>query len=107
MSRLKDRMPSPALVIALVALFVALSGSAVAATTFLVHTDNIANGAVTRAKLARTVQAALTKAGEPRGTVSGPKARRERRGQPARRERRGPRARTVRMDRTDRTAGTA
>lgn len=65
-------MPSPVLVIALVALFVALSGSAVAATTFLVHTDNIANGAVTRAKLARTVQAALTKAGEPRGTVSGP-----------------------------------
>ncbi len=72
MSRLKDRTPSPALVIALVALFVALSGSAVAATTFLVHTNNIANGAVTRAKLARTVQAALTKAGEPRGTVSGP-----------------------------------
>jgi hypothetical protein len=54
----------------------------VAATTFLVHTDNIANGAVTRAKLAngavsvnklaRTVRAALPKAGEPRGTVSGP-----------------------------------
>jgi hypothetical protein len=80
-SRLKDQRPSPALVVALVALFVALSGSAVAATTFLVHTDNIANGAVTRDKLAngavnvnklaRTVQVALAKAGEPRGTVSG------------------------------------
>jgi hypothetical protein len=75
-------MPSPALAVGLVALFVALSGSAVAATTFLVHTDNIANGAVTRAKLAngavtmnklaRAVRASLAKAGEPRGTVSGP-----------------------------------
>jgi hypothetical protein len=71
-TRLKDRMPSPALGVALVALFVALSGSAVAATTFLVHTNNIANGAVTRAKLAKAVRAALAKAGEPRGTVSGP-----------------------------------
>ena len=74
-------MPSPALVVGLVALFVAMSGSAVAATTLLVHTDNIANGAVTGDKiadgavginkLARTVRAALAKAGEPRGVVSG------------------------------------
>lgn len=77
----KVRKPSPALVVALVALFVAMSGSAVAATTFLVHTDNIADGAVTGHKiangavginkLARKVQVALARAGEPRGTVSG------------------------------------
>ncbi len=42
-SRLKDRMPSPALVVALVALFVAMSGSAVAATMLIVHTGNIAS----------------------------------------------------------------
>jgi hypothetical protein len=75
-------MPSPALVVALVALFVAMGGSAVAATTLLVHTDNIADGAVTGSKiangavgvnkLARTVRAALARSGEPRGTVSGP-----------------------------------
>ena len=80
-SRLKDRMPSPALVVALVALFVAMSGSAVAATTLLVHTGNIANGAVTGDKiangavgidkLARTVRTALAKAGEARGVVNG------------------------------------
>ncbi len=102
MTRLKDRMPSPALAVALVALFVALSGSAVAATTFLVHTNNIANGAVTRAKLARTVRAALAKAGEPRGTVSGPQGRGS--GAQGPQERRP--ARTGRTDRMDRTAGT-
>ena len=52
MSRFKDRLPSPAIVVALVALFVAMSGSAVAATTLLVHTGNIANGAVTGSKIA-------------------------------------------------------
>lgn len=82
MSRLKFRTPSPALVVGLVALFVAMSGSAVAATTLLVHTGNIANGAVTGKKiangavginkLARPVRTALAKAGEPKGTVSGP-----------------------------------
>lgn len=82
MSRLKGRVPSPALVVAIVALVVAMSGSAVAATTLLVHTNNIANGAVTGRKiangavgmnkLARTLQAALAKSGEPRGTISGP-----------------------------------
>ena len=100
-------MPSPALAVALVALFVALSGSAVAATTLLVHTSNIANGAVTGRKiangavgvnkLARTVRAALAKAGEPRGVVGGAQG-------PG-----GPRARpagTVRMAGTVRTAGT-
>jgi hypothetical protein len=81
MSSFKVRRPSPALVVALVALFVAMSGSAVAATTLLVHTDNIANGAVTGRKiangavgmnkLANKVRAALATAGEPRGTVSG------------------------------------
>ncbi len=81
MSSLKDRMPSPALVVALVALFVALSGSAVAATRLLVHTGNIANGAVTGEKIAngavgvnklsRRVRTALATAGQPRGTVSG------------------------------------
>ena len=68
--------------VGLVALFVAMSGSAVAATTLLVHTNNIANGAVTGAKiangsvsinkLARPVRTALAKAGESHGTVSGP-----------------------------------
>ena len=81
MSRFKVRRPSPALVVGLVALFVAMSGSAVAATTLLVHTNNIANGAVTGDKiadgavginkLARTVRSALAKAGEARGVVSG------------------------------------
>ena len=81
MSRFKDRLPSPVIVVALVALFVAMSGSAVAATTLLVHTGNIANGAVTGSKiangavsmnkLARTARVALDMSGEPRGTVSG------------------------------------
>jgi hypothetical protein len=75
-------MPSPALTVAVVALVVAMSGSAVAATTLLVHTKNIANGAVTGkkiangavgiSKLARTVRTELAKAGEGHGTVSGP-----------------------------------
>lgn len=81
MSSFKLRRPSPALVVAIAALFVAMSGSAVAATTLLVHTDNIANGAVTGRKiangavgmnkLANRVRNALARAGEPRGTVSG------------------------------------
>lgn len=111
MSRFKDRPPSPAIVVALVALFVAMSGSAVAATTLLVHTGNIANGAVTGSKiadgavsmnkLARTVRVALDRSGEPRGTVSGA------RGRPDRRDPRGHRVRTDRTDRTARTGGTA
>lgn len=82
MSKFKSRVPSPALVVAIVALVIAMSGSAVAATTLLVHTDNIANGAVTGKKIAngavgtnklsRSLQAALSTAGDPRGTVSGP-----------------------------------
>lgn len=51
MSRLKSRRPSPALVVSIVALVVAMGGSAVAATTLLIHTRNIADGAVTSAKL--------------------------------------------------------
>jgi hypothetical protein len=79
-SRFKDRLPSPALVVGLVALFVAMSGSAVAATTLLVRTDNIANGAVTGEKIAngavsinkltRTVRTALAKAGDGHGAVT-------------------------------------
>ncbi len=82
MSKFKSRVPSPALVVAVVALVVAMSGSAVAATTLLVHTNNIANGAVTGKKIANgavgmnklagTIRATLAQAGEPRGTVSGP-----------------------------------
>ncbi len=51
MFRSKVHKPSPALVIALVALFVATGGSAVAAT-HLIHTRDIADGAVTGRKLA-------------------------------------------------------
>ena len=108
MSRFKDRLPSPAIVVALVALFVAMSGSAVAATTLLVHTGNIANGAVTGSKiangavgmnkLARTVRVALARSGEPRGTVSGAEG-------PAGSQ--GPQGTPGRTDRTARTGGTA
>jgi hypothetical protein len=93
MSRFKFSRPSPALVVALVALFIVMGGSAVAATTLLVHTDNIANGAVTNhkiangavsnhkladgavglAKLNASVRRALAKAGAPLGIVTGPK----------------------------------
>ncbi len=78
--------------VSIVALIVATGGSAVAATTLLVRTDNIANGAVTAAKLRngavtnhklangsvgpakldRTLRNALEKAGSPRGVVTGP-----------------------------------
>ena len=73
MSRIKLRRPTPALVVAVAALFVAMGGSAVAATKLLVHTRNIANGAVTNRKLAngavgfgklnRPVRRALAKGG--------------------------------------------
>ncbi len=79
MSRFKFHRPSPALAVSLVALFVALGGSAVAATTLLIHTKNIANGAVTNHKLANgavglaklntQVRSALTSAGTGRGIV--------------------------------------
>lgn len=82
MSRFKFHRPSPALAVSLVALFVALGGSAVAATTLLIHTKNIANGAVTNHKLANgavglaklntQVRSALTAAGTGRGIVTGP-----------------------------------
>ena len=52
MSRIKLRRPTPALIISVAALFIAMGGSAVAATKLLVHTRNIANGAVTNRKLA-------------------------------------------------------
>jgi hypothetical protein len=52
MSRLRLHKPSPALAIALVALFVAMGGSAVAAGKLIIHTRNIAKGAVTKPKLA-------------------------------------------------------
>ncbi len=53
MSRIaRFRRPSPALIIAIAALFVAMSGSAVAATKLLVQTHDIANGAVTNHKIA-------------------------------------------------------
>jgi Collagen triple helix repeat (20 copies) len=52
-SRFSFRRPSPALLVAFVALFVALGGGgALAASKLIVHTDNIANGAVTNHKLA-------------------------------------------------------
>jgi hypothetical protein len=82
MSRFKIRRPSPALVVGMVALVVAMSGSAVAATTLLVQTNNIANGAVTGSKLAngavgfnklaRKLRTELTTAGLARGEVGGP-----------------------------------
>jgi hypothetical protein len=52
-SRFSFRRPSPALLVAFVALFVALGGGgALAASQLIVNTDNIANGAVTNHKLA-------------------------------------------------------
>jgi hypothetical protein len=51
MFRLKLHRPSPALVIALLALFAATGGTAFAASG-LIHTRDIANGAVTKPKLA-------------------------------------------------------
>jgi Collagen triple helix repeat (20 copies) len=52
-SRFSFRRPSPALLVAFVALFVALGGGgALAASKLIVNTDNIANGAVTNHKLA-------------------------------------------------------
>jgi hypothetical protein len=51
MPRFKVRRPSPALVIAFLALFAAMGGSAVAATKLIIHTRNIADGAVTNPKL--------------------------------------------------------
>jgi len=98
-SRFKDRLPSPAIVVALVALFVAMSGSAVAATTLLVHTGNIANGAVTGSKiangavsmnkLARTAGSRWTgqaSRGEPSAVPRVRPDRRDLRGHPARTE---------------------
>jgi hypothetical protein len=80
---IRFRRPSPAMAVALAALFVAMGGSAVAATQLLVHTKDIANGAVTNRKLAngaiglskliRPIRSELLKAGGPRGIVTGPR----------------------------------
>jgi hypothetical protein len=78
-SRLKVRRPSPALLVAIIAVFVALGGGgALAASKLIVHTDDIANGAVTGRKLAAgavglkklntPLRAAIAKAGA-RGVV--------------------------------------
>jgi hypothetical protein len=79
-SRLSFRRPSPALLVAFVALFVALGGGgALAASKLIVHSDNIANGAVTNHKLAdgsvgihklkSPLKAALAKVASGRGIV--------------------------------------
>jgi hypothetical protein len=80
---IKFRRPSPAMVVALAALFVAMGGSAVAATQLLIHTKDIANGAVTNRKLAngaiglskliKPIRSELLKAGSARGIVTGPR----------------------------------
>ncbi|MGH2862004.1 MAG: hypothetical protein ACRDLT_10950 [Solirubrobacteraceae bacterium] len=82
MRHLKLRRPSPAAVISTVALVFALSGSAVAASKLIVHTGNIANGAVTGkklhkgavgfTKLSASVREALGSAGSAHGVVTGP-----------------------------------
>jgi Collagen triple helix repeat (20 copies) len=79
-SRFSFRRPSPALLVAFVALFVALGGGgALAASKLIVHSDNIANGAVTNHKLAdgsvgihklkSPLKAALAKVASGRGIV--------------------------------------
>jgi hypothetical protein len=79
---LSFRRPTPALLVAFVALFVALGGGgALAATKLIVHTHNIANGAVTNRKLGNGsvglkklnihVRSALAKTGG-RGVVGQP-----------------------------------
>jgi Collagen triple helix repeat (20 copies) len=80
-SRVKIRRPSPALLVAVIALFVALGGgAATAATKLLIHSGDIADGAVTNHKLANRsvgihklkipLRAALAKAASaPRGVV--------------------------------------
>src|SRR3954452_3076127 len=60
MSRLKSLRPSPALVVAFIALFVAMGGvgyTAVKLKKNAVKTKNIKNGAVTTSKLAKTAKA--------------------------------------------------
>lgn len=53
MPRLKR--PSPSMAVALVALFAALGGTAVAAKVIITHTSQIKNGAITRQDLAKSV----------------------------------------------------
>lgn len=82
MSRFKLRTPSPSLAISIVALIFAMGGSAVAATKLLIHTRNIANGAVTNQKihngavsvnkLDKALRGELAQAGSARGIVTGP-----------------------------------
>jgi hypothetical protein len=62
MLRIKIRRPSPALVVAVLALFVALSGTAYAAATLAknsVGTAQLKNGAVTLTKIAASAQGEL------------------------------------------------
>lgn len=81
MSRFRLHRPSPAMAISIVALIFAMGGSAVAATKLLVHTRNIANGAVTNKKihngavsvkkLDKALRSELANAGSARGIVTG------------------------------------
>lgn len=81
MGYLKPGRPSAATVISVVALVFALSGSAIAASKLLIHTGNIANGAVTNSKikngavgmgkLSASLQETLSSAGSARGVVTG------------------------------------
>ena len=86
MRHLKLRRPSTGTVLSVVALVFVLSGSAVAASKLIVHTGDIANGAVTGKKLhngavglkklSASVRAALGSAGSAHGVVTasqGPK----------------------------------
>ncbi|MGH2884247.1 MAG: hypothetical protein ACRDPA_16410 [Solirubrobacteraceae bacterium] len=105
MSRFKFHRPSPALAIALVALFVALGGSAVAATTLLIHTKNIANGAVTNHKLANGA-VGLAKLNTHGSAQRSPPRARAGESSPARPEPPGPPARRAPQGRPARTAPT-
>lgn len=69
------KWPSPAMIVAIVALMVALSGSTYAATQF--SGSQIKNGTVTKAKLHKSVQRQLAKADRP-----GPRGARGLRGLP-------------------------
>lgn len=74
MHRLLSRRPSPALIVALVALFVALGGSAYAALALpknSVGSAQLINGAVTPTKLSQASKRALSRPG-PKGETGAP-----------------------------------